>query len=314
MPRRRFAQDAGPPHRGNLPRRKGPPVTTNSQLYSRKPGSHRHPMHRPITRAILLAILLSVGALSLIGCGQQESKPVAKKTTPVSESTNPADLEPPDELNDELSSKLAQRRKSGAHLLAKRKPAAPEAPQRTPAADEQWCFECEAKGVVKCLADTCKAGRLPCPGPCIHPGRGNWVPDPNHPGQLGYKLQLGGNRYAMVSYVHAGEVFAVQNGEAVPLGKCPTCKGFTTLPCRTCSGKGTVNCPVCQGTKIVAAAWKPTDNPWFNTQPDVIRLKDGRVFLGRESGGGGDTVIFKTRDGQFITVNRDQILQAPAKQ
>lgn len=271
-------------------------------------------MRRPLPHTALLTIFALAGLLSFAGCGQQEPTSKTSAASGEPDTVNPAELAESEALGGELNAKLAQRRKSGAHLLAKRKPAAAEAPQRTPAADEQWCFECEAKGVVKCPTVGCGGGFLPCPGPCVRPGKGTWIPDTAHPGQLGYKLPLGGRRYAIVSLGHAGEVWTVRNGEAVSLGPCPTCTGHMAIRCPQCKGAGKVKCGVCQGAKIVAAAWKPTDNPWFNAQPDVIRLKDGRVFLGQESGGGGDTVIFKTRDGQFITVNRDQILQTPAKQ
>jgi len=240
----------------------------------------------------------------LTGCDRRPVASAGHDSSTEAE-VSPAELAEQERRNAQLAARLAAKRRENQAAQTTATPA------REPGAEEQRCFQCEARGTVACVADQCDRGHLPCPGPCIRPGKGTWIPDPHHPGQLGYKLPLTGRSYALVSLGHAGEVFTVQNGQAVPLGPCPTCQGRTRVPCKTCQGTGRVTCPVCERAGIVAAAWKPTDNPWFNRQPDVVRLKDGRVFLAREAGGGGDTVIFKTRDGQFITVKRAEVQQMP---
>jgi hypothetical protein len=107
---------------------------------------------------------------------------------------------------------------------------------------------------------------------------------------------------------HVGEVIAYQNGDPVNVGKCKVCGGTTTIPCPSCKGKGTQVCIVCSGKKFVPIAWTPSDNPWFNKQPDVIRLKDGTVLLGRIAGMSGDDRTIITRDKKVIHVKASDIV------
>lgn len=78
-----------------------------------------------------------------------------------------------------------------------------------------------------------------------------------------------------------GEVIAYQNGKPVNVGPCKICGGTTKVACNVCKGTGKNVCDICLGKKFIPAAWMPLDNPWLNGQPDLIRLKDGRVFLGK---------------------------------
>ena len=48
--------------------------------------------------------------------------------------------------------------------------------------------------------------------------------------------------------------------------------------------------------------WTPTDNPWFNNQPDVIRLADGQMLLGRVAAEVGDDRTIITRDKKILHV------------
>lgn len=259
-------------------------------------------------RPLPLWLALSLLGLALVtgACQREESKPAAA-AAPEEEA-----VEGPDELNAELAAKLAERQKGGRTTKGKPKPTTPEPVVRALKAGEQWCFECQHTGAVPCRADGCNAGYVRCPGACVQLGRGNWVPDPNHPGQLGLKFRTSPNSSAIISLAHIGDVFGIQNGKAVYMGPCPTCKGTAKVRCTTCDATGKLACPVCKGAQVVPASWKATDNPWFNAQADLVRLKDGRVFLGKESGGDGESVIFKTRDGKFITVPKADIVASPA--
>jgi hypothetical protein len=107
---------------------------------------------------------------------------------------------------------------------------------------------------------------------------------------------------------HVGEVIVYQNGVAVNIGKCKICGGTTKVKCDVCKGTGKVTCPVCNGKKFIPVAWTPTDNPWFNSQPDVIRLADGQVILGRVAAEVGDDRTIVTRDKKILHVKASDIL------
>ena len=113
------------------------------------------------------------------------------------------------------------------------------------------------------------------------------------------------------SQYHVGEVIAYQNGVAVNTGRCKICGGKTTVKCPSCKGEGKQPCEVCSGKKFVPIAWTPTDNLWFNSQPDVIRLKDGRAILGRVAGFSGDDRTIVTRDNKVLHVKASEILAEP---
>jgi hypothetical protein len=89
---------------------------------------------------------------------------------------------------------------------------------------------------------------------------------------------------------------------------CPVCKGTTKVTCSVCKGTGKVTCPICSGKKFIPVAWTPTNNPWFNSQPDVIRLADGQVLLGRVAASAGDERTIITRDKKILHVKASDIL------
>ena len=126
-----------------------------------------------------------------------------------------------------------------------------------------------------------------------------WAKFPNQSGLGGYQAW---NQH------HLGEVIVYQNGVAVNIGKCKVCGGTTKVTCSVCKGTGRQICPVCNGTKFVPVAWTLTDNPWFNSQPDLIRLKDGRVVLGRVAVAIGEERTIITRDKQTLHVKASDIL------
>jgi hypothetical protein len=134
------------------------------------------------------------------------------------------------------------------------------------------------------------------------PGHGPnelWQKYPDLDGRGGY--------YAF-SQNHLGEVVAYQGVRAVSTGKCKVCGGTTKVTCSVCKGTGKVTCPICQGKKFIPVAWTPTDNPWFNSQPDVIRLADGQVLLGRVAASVGDDRTIITRDKKILRVKAPDIL------
>ena len=182
-----------------------------------------------------------------------------------------------------------------------------------PGTGEKVCFACNGEGTVACLVPGCVNGQVDCPGPCLKLSRGTWIhmDVPGHgPNELWQKfpdLDGRGGYYAF-SQNHLGEVIVYQNVRAVSTGKCKICGGTGKVKCDVCKGTGKVTCPICNGKKFIPGAWTPTDNPWFNSQPDVIRLADGQVLLGRvaASAGGERTII--TRDKKILHVKASAIL------
>ena len=117
-----------------------------------------------------------------------------------------------------------------------------------------------------------------------------------------------GKGYQMWSQGHVGEVIIMQNGRAANIGRCKVCGGAAKLDCQACKGQGKQVCQICSGKKFVPATWTATDNPWLNSQPDLVRLKDGRVFLGRIALSMGEQRTIVTRDGKAIRVEASDIL------
>ncbi|HYG35822.1 MAG TPA: hypothetical protein VEC99_13610 [Clostridia bacterium] len=128
------------------------------------------------------------------------------------------------------------------------------------------------------------------------------------PKELWQKFPKRGGGYQAWSQGHQGEVVAMQNGEPVNIGTCKTCGGSTKVDCRTCKAEGKVPCHMCGGKKFVPIAWTPTNNPWLNSQPDVIRLRDGRVLLGKVVVAIGDESTIKLREGKFVREKTADIL------
>jgi len=256
---------------------------------------------------------LLLGLTILVGCSP-ELKPVA--TAHTEPGANAVD-EGPDETTLALEEKLSAKKKTAsksAKALAK-KSSPPPAPARQPGTDEQWCFGCDGKGNVGCGGLGCRNGWVDCPGPCVTRNEGTWVKDPKPgapAGSVAFVLRFPGVKSTWyVSEFHAGEVWQLQNGQLISAGYCPTCNGSRTLRCPTCQGSGVRSCPVCDGKTVLLTSWKPTDNPWFNRQPDAVRLKDGRAFLGRDAGGDELIVMFRTQAGETLSVPRGDVVQWP---
>jgi hypothetical protein len=178
-----------------------------------------------------------------------------------------------------------------------------------PGKDTQPCFGCNARGSTVCFGG-CKSGELECPGPCLKLTRGKWEKlqvaghDPN---ELWQKFPDGKGWTAWTSG-HVGEVIVVQNGKAVNTGKCQRCGGAAKVKCTVCGGKGERICDFCEGKKVVPLSWTPTNNPALFRQPDLIRLKDGRVLLGRVAMKSGANYTIRTRDGKMVDVKAADIL------
>lgn len=182
-----------------------------------------------------------------------------------------------------------------------------------PGKDEKTCFACNGDGAAPCRATGCVSGRMDCPNPCLKLSRGSWIHMEvagHDPGELWQKFpnQSGHGGYQAWTQGHVGEVIQYQNGVAVNVGKCTVCGGTTKVTCKTCAGTGKQTCEVCQGKKFIPTAWTPTDNPWFNSQPDLIRLKDGRTILGRIAMAVGEERTIVTRDKKTLQVKASDIL------
>jgi hypothetical protein len=182
-----------------------------------------------------------------------------------------------------------------------------------PGPNEKVCFQCNGDGAVVCRAPGCKAGKADCPGACLKLTRGTWVHMTvagHDPSELWQKFPdaSGKGGYQAWNQNHVGEVVAYQNGVAVNTGQCKVCSGTTRVTCPACVGKGTQACELCARQKYVPAAWSATDNPWFNRQPDLIRLKDGQVILGRVAATTGEERTIVTRDKKIVRVKASDIL------
>jgi hypothetical protein len=181
-----------------------------------------------------------------------------------------------------------------------------------PGKDEKNCFNCAGQGTVACRAAGCVAGKVDCPGACIKLNRGNWVQmavaghDPNE-WWIKFPNASGQGGYQAWTRAHVGEAIVYQNGEAVNIGPCKICGGTTRVPCSVCKGAGKVTCEICKGKKFVPQSWTATDNPWLNSQPDLIRFTDGRVILGKIVLTSGNDRTIKTREGKILHVNASEI-------
>lgn len=175
-----------------------------------------------------------------------------------------------------------------------------------PPAGERICFACKGSGTVKCTAPGCVDGQVDCPGPCLKLDRGVWVhlDVAGHPASdLWQKFYLNDGSYQAYNQNHVGHVIAMENGQAVDTGPCRICGGTGKVPCNVCKGTGQVVCPICEGKKYIPDSWTPTDNPWLNRQPDLIRLADGRILFGKVMSTVGGDVAIKTRDGRWLHVD-----------
>jgi hypothetical protein len=192
-------------------------------------------------------------------------------------------------------------------------PSAP-APAETgvPGPDQKVCFACNGEGTVPCPAPGCKDGMVDCPGPCLKLSKGVWTHTDidGKPSDLWWQyFNSADDSYTFgVSEHHLGEVIVVRDGKPTLGGKCKICGGTGKVKCRVCNGTGKVACPVCGGKKFVPIAWTPADNPYFNRQPDIIRLADGRVLLGRIAAEAGEDRTIITRDKKILHVNISDIL------
>jgi hypothetical protein len=180
-----------------------------------------------------------------------------------------------------------------------------------PKDDEKICFACKGTGQVKCTAPGCVDGVVDCPGPCLKLDQGVWIHMnvPGHPPtDLWRKFSLPGGGYAAYSQNHVGHVIAMEGGQAVDTGACKICGGTGKMPCSVCQGTGQVACPICGGKKFIPVSWSPTNNPWLNSQPDLIRLTDGKIMFGTVQSTIGSDVAIKLRGGKWIHLDVTNIV------
>jgi hypothetical protein len=181
-------------------------------------------------------------------------------------------------------------------------------------AGEKVCFACDGAGSVKCMVPGCVNGKVDCPGPCLKLDRGVWIhmEVAGHPASdVWQKFNQGDGSYTAYNQNHVGHVIAMQNGKAVDAGPCNTCGGTGKVDCSVCQGTGREACPICGGKKFIPDAWTPTSNPWFNRQPDLIRLTNGQMLLGKVVSTVGTDLTIKTRDGKFVHVSSADLMPKP---
>jgi hypothetical protein len=184
-----------------------------------------------------------------------------------------------------------------------------------PGPGEKVCFACKGEGTVACLVPGCKDGWVDCPGPCLKLSKGVWKrTDINgKPSDILWQYFTSADGRVTIGWSehHLGDVIMMQDGKPTDTGKCKICGGTGKVKCNVCKGTGRVTCPVCSGKKFIPIAWTPTNNPSFNSQPDVIRLADGRVLLGRVAAVVGDDRTIVTRDKKILHVKAPDILPKP---
>jgi hypothetical protein len=191
--------------------------------------------------------------------------------------------------------------------------AATTSAEAEPGPGEKVCFACKGEGTVACRVPGCVNGQVDCPGPCLKLSRGVWERmdvaghDPSDIWQK-FPNQGGKGGYQAWNQNHVGDVVEYQNGVATITGKCKVCGGTGKVTCSACKGTGKQTCPICNGKNFIPAAWTPTNNPWFDSQPDVIRLADGRVLLGRVAATVGDDLTIVTRDKKILHVKTSDVL------
>ena len=123
------------------------------------------------------------------------------------------------------------------------------------------------------------------------------------PTDIWQKFNKPDGSYTAYNQNHVGHVIVMQGGEVVDSGPCKICGGTGKVPCTVCKGSGQQVCPICGGKKYIPEAWTPTDNPWLNSQPDLIRLIDGRILFGKIVSTVGSDNTIKTRDGKWLHVD-----------
>ncbi|MDD5140831.1 MAG: hypothetical protein PHY43_11290 [Verrucomicrobiales bacterium] len=184
-----------------------------------------------------------------------------------------------------------------------------------PKAGEKICFACNGSGAIKCLAPGCVDGKVDCPGPCLKLDRGVWIHMDvagHPPTDLWQKFNQGNGSYTAYNQGHVGHVIAMQNGKAMDTGPCKICGGTGKVVCSVCKGTGLEACLICGGKKYIPDSWTPANNPWLNGQPDLIRLTDGRILLGKVISTVGTDLTIKTRDGKWMHVNASDVVPKPA--
>jgi hypothetical protein len=181
-----------------------------------------------------------------------------------------------------------------------------------PGPGEKVCFACKGEGTVPCPVPGCVDGKVDCPGPCLKLSKGVWTHTEidGKPSDVLWQYFNSPDGHWTIGWSehHLGDVIVIQDGKPTDIGKCKICGGTGKVTCSVCKGTGKVTCPICNGKKFIPVAWTPKDNPWFNRQPDVIRLADGQVILGRVAASVGDDRTIVTRDKKILHVKASDIL------
>jgi hypothetical protein len=190
------------------------------------------------------------------------------------------------------------------------------------------CLRCQGTGLIKCKVLKCKNGQVDCPGKCMKLSVGIWehMNVPGHdPNELWQKYTGSKGWHAWTSD-HVGEVIEIRNGTPENIGKCPTCGGTATVLCKTCKGTGTMVCPACHGNKVIRARAVSSATPQVKPSPHqtrpgislipikhrIIRLQDGRTFIGQIVVSDPKVSWIKTSDGETVEVPTKSIIREAA--
>jgi len=172
------------------------------------------------------------------------------------------------------------------------------------------CFHCIGTGKVPCPNG--KDGLMACPGPCLKLSQGTWehMEVAGHPpSDIWQKFSTANGGWQAWNQNHVGDVIEYRNGDPVNLGKCKVCAGTGRVKCTLCGGTGLVDCPVCEGKKVVPGSWTEFNNPKMKNRPDQIKLKDGRVLVGKKIMILGDSVTIRTETTNVVVKSSDIVAE-----
>ncbi len=184
---------------------------------------------------------------------------------------------------------------------------------------QKACFACSGKGTLKCEALKCVKGERDCPAPCLKLSVGHWekMDVPGHsPSEIWQKFYYGTGPkkgYKAWPNTHVGYVIVPTAAGPVDTGLCKTCNGTTKVKCEKCKGTAAIACTMCEGKKTVPESWTETNNPKIDTDPNYIRLTDGRVIKGKIVLTTDTKLKIKTDSGTYIDIAKDQVVVKPSK-
>ncbi len=172
------------------------------------------------------------------------------------------------------------------------------------------CPKCSGKGGEACKS--CKEGMIVCSGRCIKEDTFSNKPVTKD-GWINVIAMDQNNitRHTQCHRVHLGEILDFVDNRFVPKGKCPICSGTGKCKCKRCNGTCTILCSLCLGKKEVG---KNKGNEYIKKQKEnekkqtiKIKMKDGKIIVGKKVIETKDKIGIKTEDGKLIMIPKGEI-------